>query len=132
MGFSRQGYWSGLSFPSVEDLPDPGIEPMFPLSPALAGGFFTTEHLSYELINFSPSWGPSSSTAPSSAFTHGHHLLLPHEACWVGPFVLPLQLLGKLAKCGLSLAHLPVQAPLSTPLQPFLGALGFSVCPPTF
>ena len=28
MGFSRQEYWSGLSFPSPEDLPDPGIKPM--------------------------------------------------------------------------------------------------------
>ena len=27
MGFSRQEYWSGLLFPSAEDLPDPGIEP---------------------------------------------------------------------------------------------------------
>ena len=26
MGFSRQEYWSGLSFPSPEYLPDPGIE----------------------------------------------------------------------------------------------------------
>ena len=25
-GFSRQEYWSGLPFPSPEDLPDPGIE----------------------------------------------------------------------------------------------------------
>ena len=25
--FSRQEYWSGLSFPSPEELPDPGIEP---------------------------------------------------------------------------------------------------------
>ena len=25
MGFSRQEYWSGLSFPSPEDLPDPGL-----------------------------------------------------------------------------------------------------------
>ena len=38
--FSRQEYWSGLPFSSPEDLPDPGIKPMFP---ALAGGFFTTE-----------------------------------------------------------------------------------------
>ena len=30
MGFSRQGYWSGLLFPSPGDLPDPGIEPGFP------------------------------------------------------------------------------------------------------
>ena len=27
MGFSRQEYWSGLPFPSPQDLPDPGIEP---------------------------------------------------------------------------------------------------------
>ena len=27
MGFSRQEYWSGLQFPSPEDLPDPEIEP---------------------------------------------------------------------------------------------------------
>ena len=26
-GFSRQEYWSGLSFPSPGDLPDPGIDP---------------------------------------------------------------------------------------------------------
>ena len=29
MGFSRQGYWSGLLFPPPEDLPHPGIKPMF-------------------------------------------------------------------------------------------------------
>ena len=39
MGFFRQEYWSGLSFPSPGRLPDPGIEPR---SPALAGRFFTT------------------------------------------------------------------------------------------
>ena len=30
MGFSRQEYWSGLPFPSPEDLSDPGIKPNFP------------------------------------------------------------------------------------------------------
>ena len=30
MGFSRQEYWSGLSFPSPGDFPDPGIEPGSP------------------------------------------------------------------------------------------------------
>ena len=43
MGFSQQEYWSGLPFPSLGDLPDPGIEPASLLSLALAGGFFTTE-----------------------------------------------------------------------------------------
>ena len=38
MGFSRQEYWSGLPFPSLGDLLDPGIEPV---SPAMAGRFFT-------------------------------------------------------------------------------------------
>ena len=42
MGFSRQEFWSGLPFPSPGDLPDPGIEPMSPMSPAWASGFFTT------------------------------------------------------------------------------------------
>ena len=42
MRFPRQGYWCGLPFPSPGDLPNPGIEPM---SPPLAGGFFTTEPL---------------------------------------------------------------------------------------
>ena len=41
MEFSRQEYWSGLPFPIPGDLPDPGIEPTSPVSPALAGGFFT-------------------------------------------------------------------------------------------
>ena len=40
MGFPRQEQWNGLPFPSPGDLPDPGIEFA---SPALAGGFFTTE-----------------------------------------------------------------------------------------
>ena len=38
--FSMQEYWSGLPFPPPGDLPDPGIKAV---SPALAGGFFTTE-----------------------------------------------------------------------------------------
>ena len=42
MGFRRQEYWSGLPFPSPGDLPDPGIEPASPISPSLAGRFFTT------------------------------------------------------------------------------------------
>ena len=40
--FSRQEYWSGLPFPCPRGLPDPGIKPASLVSPALAGGFFTT------------------------------------------------------------------------------------------
>ena len=43
MEFPRQDHWSRLPFPSPGDLPNPGIEPMSPVSPALAGEFFTTE-----------------------------------------------------------------------------------------
>ena len=41
-GFFRQEYWSGLPRLPSGDLPNPGMEPMFLTSPALAGGFFTT------------------------------------------------------------------------------------------
>ena len=42
-GFSRQEYWNGLLCPPPGDLPDSGFEPTLTLmSPALAGGFFTT------------------------------------------------------------------------------------------
>ena len=43
MEFSRQLYCCGLPFPSPGDLSDPGIEPVTPVSPALAGGFFNPE-----------------------------------------------------------------------------------------
>ena len=38
MGFPRQEHWSGVPFPLPGYLPDPGIEPTSPVSPALAGG----------------------------------------------------------------------------------------------
>ena len=37
MEFSRQGYWSGLTFLSPGDLPNPGMEPQ---SPALQVDYF--------------------------------------------------------------------------------------------
>ena len=45
MGLSKQEYWSGLSFPSPGDLPDPGIEPR---SPALQADSLQAE----------PQWKP--------------------------------------------------------------------------
>ena len=56
MGFSRQEYWSGLPFPPPGDLPDPGIEPPFLISHALAGGLFIT----------SATWKPSETTELST------------------------------------------------------------------
>ena len=40
IGFSREEYQSGLSFPFLGDLPDPGIKFVSLKSPALVGGFF--------------------------------------------------------------------------------------------
>ena len=57
MGFSRQGYCSGLPCPPPGGLPDPGIELVCvtsPGSPALANGFSTLSHLGrlYTYIQF--------------------------------------------------------------------------------
>ena len=53
--FSRQEYWSGLPFLPPGDLPELEIEPESLMSPALAGGFFTTsatlEALTVQLLN---------------------------------------------------------------------------------
>ena len=46
MGFPRQEYWSGLSFPSSENLSNPEI---VPISPALAGEFF---NFFFNFLNF--------------------------------------------------------------------------------
>ena len=43
MGFSRQGYWSGLPFPSPEDLPDPEIEARSPDLDGSHSGYFLKE-----------------------------------------------------------------------------------------
>ena len=47
MEFSRQEYWSGLPFPSPEDLPNPGIEPG---SPALQADALPSELLGKPLL----------------------------------------------------------------------------------
>ena len=50
MEFSRQESWSGLSFPPPGNLHNPGIKPASPVSPALAGQFFTTSATCYSNI----------------------------------------------------------------------------------
>ena len=42
MRFSSYEYWSGFPCHPPGDLSDPGIKPKSLMSPALAGGFFTT------------------------------------------------------------------------------------------
>ena len=57
MGFSRREYWSGLPRAAPGDLPDPGTEAASPVSPAVAGGFFTTR----------PTWVLPANLAPTGA-----------------------------------------------------------------
>ena len=66
MGFSRQEYWRGLPCPPPEDLPNPGIKLASLMSPALAGGFFTSSAGKPKLqvrscysLHQNPQWLPS-------------------------------------------------------------------------
>ena len=59
MEFFRQEYWSGMPFPPLGDLPDPGIESVSLASPELAWGFFTRIYLPttfYELYQLYNRW----------------------------------------------------------------------------
>ena len=67
MEFPRQEYWSRLLFPSPGGPPNPGIESVSPISPALAGRFFTTEPPRKPSLNNIQSW--------TSRFTLGGALL---------------------------------------------------------
>ena len=44
MEFPRQECWSGLPFPPPGDLPNPGIEPVSPASPALQVDYIPLSH----------------------------------------------------------------------------------------
>ena len=50
MEFWGLEYWRALPFPSLGDLPDPGIKLVSPVSSALAGGFFTTVPLGKPIL----------------------------------------------------------------------------------
>ena len=85
MGFPRQEYWSGLSFPSPGNLPRPGIQSMFP---ALAGRFFTIEssgkprHLHCNIIiwNYHIQYFYSKSAFQPMSFHLGYRHLVSHTS----------------------------------------------------
>ena len=52
MGFPRQEYWSRLPFPPAGDLPDPGMEPVSPASPALQADSLPPEPPGKSLLTF--------------------------------------------------------------------------------
>ena len=62
MGFSRQQYWSGLPFPSPEDLPDPGIEPR---SPEMQADSLPTELWIYSTKGYYPKYTKNSYSSVS-------------------------------------------------------------------
>ena len=78
MEFSRQEYWSRLPLPSPGNLSNSGIEPMSPVSPALAGRFFTTEPPGNPL---GPSESESESRSVMSDSLQLHELYSP----WTSP-----------------------------------------------
>ena len=99
MGFSKQGYWSGLPFTPPGDLPGPGIEPASPETPALAPPGKSGTRKDY--VNANPcstaalgwraakgiclelgGWGPILAPRhPNCDFRQGSHLLcgFPHS-----------------------------------------------------
>ena len=85
MGFSRQEYWSGLLFPSPEDLPNTGIEPW---SPTLQADSLRSEPGHWEgifksLYSFScTSVKAIFAPAPSAEVTTPSLALPRHCACW--------------------------------------------------
>ena len=82
MEFSRQDYWSGLPFPPLGDLPEPGIEAG---SPALQADSLPTELQGK----------PISYDEPSAKRTH---LFIPHSLVWGQYFLLEAQFAWKALK----------------------------------
>ena len=74
MGFSRQEYWSELPCSPPGHLPNPGIEPTSVISPALAGGFFTTSTTWIDLLNHCKLW-VSICQSSNESFTVSQSLL---------------------------------------------------------
>ena len=54
VGFSKQEYWSWLSFPTPGNLLNPWVEPTSLALPILAGAFFTTCHLGSPITCWNP------------------------------------------------------------------------------
>ena len=89
LGFSRQGYWSGMPFPSPGDLADPEIQHASLTSPALADRFFTTS-MTWEDIK----WGRPSLNTLSHFFAKNFTFWLPQAlvgACEI--FIVTRELL---------------------------------------
>ena len=83
MGFSRQEYWSGLSFPPPGDLPDPGLKPTSLASCVGGQMLYHRRHLGSQSITHPP-------------FIPGNHRALhrAHSSAslgWQGAGIAPFQ-----------------------------------------
>ena len=126
MGFSRQGYWSGLPCPSPGDLPDPGLWHSRQILNCLShkGLKHKSTHLKQiaytwaptsqfclqiilhlKLKDLFPSSGPPSTSCPSLILsrTPGHHEALPAPDCPI-PFYQ-----NNLPKTQLPACHVPLE-----------------------
>ena len=93
MEFSRQEYWSGLPFPTPEDLPDPGIESASLASPSMPGGFFT----------FSAMWEAHSHMIWTNRLKSTHIpelslLVVEETSCFFFPLFTSFLIWGKFGK----------------------------------
>ena len=82
MGVSRQEYWSGVPCPTPGDLPSPGIEPVFLMSPTLAGGLFTTNATweAHEIVTRAFSGGSAGSEwGTSGSVVKGREVILRRQ-----------------------------------------------------
>ena len=86
MGFSRQGYWSGLPFPSPGDLPDPGIKPR---SPALQADASTSEPPGKPILYIIPNSQSIFLLFPHPLGSHEPVLLAVNTLIWLQ--ILPTQ-----------------------------------------
>ena len=80
MEFLRQEYWSRLPFPTPQDLPHSGIEPMFLLSLVLGGEYFTTESPGKPKINDSSI--KINVVSPHTGQNGQHQKKSTNNTCW--------------------------------------------------
>ena len=79
--FFRQEYWSGLPFPPLGDLPDPGIKSEFPVSPALQADSLPLSHQESPIAQLKKKKKSMEKIAFLFLITH-FRLVLPFYTTW--------------------------------------------------
>ena len=73
LGFSRQEYWSGSPCPPLRDLPNPGKQPVTPVSPKLQVRFFFFWFLFFCFLPLSHSEAPLKKKNQIHYRSNSHH-----------------------------------------------------------